>query len=357
MKIAFLINNIDNKGGTERVTTVLANKLASRRNSVSLISIMKGGNPAYKLNELINLYSLHYEGKGRVHSRVGLPILIYKIVKKLKIKVLVCVDVGPYTYLKTIRSILECKVVVWEHFNYYNFHSLRDKRKKECAARYADAFVVLGYNDFISYKQHVKKIKKLTYIYNPVTVDVKGKTRLGEKHVISVGRLVKQKGFDILLDVWKKVKMDKYSEEWVLDIYGDGPEREVLESKIRKLCIEDVNLNSYTKNITAKYLSSSIFVLSSRFEGFVLVLLEAQACGLPTISFDIKEGPREIITDGVNGFLVPPFDVNKMASKILDLMKNEDKLRYFSENSRKDLGKFDLEKIVDKWELLFNEIT
>ncbi|KRN33107.1 epss [Liquorilactobacillus mali] len=254
------------------------------------------------------------------------------------------------------KDIGTCKVIIWEHFNFFNGKTLKEKIKKRYAAGHADATVVLGDKDFDNYKKNLKRIKLLKRIYNPVPLNFNQKSNLKNKRIIAVGRLVDQKGFDILVNVWSIIKKDKISEGWTLDIFGEGPLREKLINQIDELNLSDIKINNFTNEIKKEYLKSSIFVLSSRFEGFVLVLMEAQSAGLPVVSFDIKEGPSEIIVQGENGFLIKPFDKNEMARKILFLMENENKRIQFSNNSDKIIRKFDTKLIINDWEELFEEL-
>jgi glycosyltransferase involved in cell wall biosynthesis len=119
---------------------------------------------------------------------------------------------------------------------------------------------------------------------------------------------------------------------------------------------DSVELTSPKQNITAEYLQASIFVLSSRFEGLPLVLIEAMAMGLPIVSFDCETGPRDIVEDNVTGILVPALDVNQLAIELDNLMADEKKRTLFSQNALKNVKKFDIKKIVDMWESLFHEL-
>ena len=109
-------------------------------------------------------------------------------------------------------------------------------------------------------------------------------------------------------------------------------------------------------DVKKEYLSSSVFVLPSRFEGFGLVIIESMACGVPVVAFDCENGPRSIITDGENGFLVPPFNISLFAEKILLLMKNQELRCRMGENAQKTASQYEMDKIGIQWELLFDEL-
>ena len=111
-----------------------------------------------------------------------------------------------------------------------------------------------------------------------------------------------------------------------------------------------------SKDVKKEYLRSSIFVLPSRFEGFGLVLIEAMACGVPAVSFDCENGPRSIITDGVDGFLISPFDVEAFAEKVILLMKDENLRREMGENARRSAAKYDIDIVGQQCKQLFDEL-
>uniref|UniRef100_UPI0022EC8B5A glycosyltransferase n=1 Tax=Pseudomonas sp. VB3 TaxID=2994641 RepID=UPI0022EC8B5A len=158
-------------------------------------------------------------------------------------------------------------------------------------------------------------------IYNPLTVEVSKFSRREGKKFIAVGRLELQKGFDILVRSFRLV-LNQFPDA-LLEIYGDGTQRRALSALISELALEgSVTLKGATKNISDAYASSDFFVLSSRFEGFGLVIVEAQAHGLPVVAFDCPRGPAEIINDRVNGLLVENGSVTDLAMKMIELIES-----------------------------------
>ena len=132
-------------------------------------------------------------------------------------------------------------------------------------------------------------------------------------------------------------------------IYGEGKDKEKLKSLIEKYGLMNVKLMPYATRLDEEMDKASVYALSSIYEGFGLVLIEAQAKGLPCISFNCKHGPSEIITDGVNGFLVEPGDLNGFADKLLKLITDYELRKTFSDNAQKDLYRFDVDYVVDQW--------
>ena len=303
--IAFLIMDFSNGGGTERVTSVIANNLKRKDYEISVISCRNGERSKFFLEKSIKLFSLHGEKKeNKLLRKINTYGRLRKIVINEKVDIIIAVDVALYLYLLPLQIQHLCKCIAWEHFNYYIANNYTIKLARKLAAKYADAVVVLGKNDLNNYTNHIKNIKNIKYIYNPIAVNIDPSANMESKNIIAVGRLAKQKGFDLLIKSWSELEKD--FPDWNLNIFGEGVLRETLEKQIQLYNLSQIHLRGYSKNIDLELLNSSIFVLSSRYEGFVLVLMEAQAKGLPCVAFNCKEGPAEIIDDGVNGFLVEP---------------------------------------------------
>ena len=169
--------------------------------------------------------------------------------------------------------------------------------------RQADVVVSLTKGDAYQWR----KARRVEVIPNFTMMPVAEDDMPREKRVIAVGRLEWQKGFDRLIDLWAVV--GKHYPDWRLDIFGSGTLQNALQQQIMSLGLENqVSINSFTEHIREEYLRSSLFVLTSRFEGFSLVLLEAAQSGLPSVAFDCPFGPSDLIEDGQTGFLVPDGD-------------------------------------------------
>ncbi len=200
------------------------------------------------------------------------------------------------------------------------------------------------------------ELLNVALIPDPLPFKVKNVSMLNTKRVISIGRYAYEKGNDLLLRVWAKVQ-DR-CHDWVLDIYGVGdqtPYRHLFQT----LGIDDRRCHMYDSltDVQNAYLNSSIFVLPSRFEGFSLVIIEAMACGVPVVSFDCENGPRNIITDGQNGFLVPPFDIDVYVERLLMLMQHEDLRQNMGIRARQTSYQYQIEDIALRWKALFDEVV
>lgn len=174
--------------------------------------------------------------------------------------------------------------------------------------------------------------------------------------ILCVGRLTKQKGYDYLIQAWARIS-NKYP-TWSIDIFGHGELEATLNQMITEYKLSNsVRINKPTDNIYNEYENSSIFILSSRFEGFGLVLIEAMSCGVPCISFDCPHGPSDIITHGEDGFLVPLGDIEKMAESIEWMIThNEERLR-MSGNARQKARQYTSEAIMPQWVELFEKVA
>ena len=350
-RVGFLIMDIGNGGGTERVTTLLANKLALEDYQVSIISCREGKRSHFFLEDMVSLCSLEGEKISNGLKRKILCInKLKKIIREQKIQTMIAVDVALYAYLWPLQMQNLCRCIAWEHFNYYISVNTMAKLGRTLAAKFANHIVVLGQNDLKNYQEHYKTIKNISCIYNPISIQAKEKADLNQKTIVSAGRFEYQKGFDLLIQIWEKV--EKKNQDWVLKIYGDGSLKNELEKMIVEKNLHNIYLCGYADNIEKVYSEASVFALSSRYEGFGLVLLEAQATGLPCISFNCKEGPREIIKNGVNGFLIEEGNLDAYAEGLLKLMEDIELRKKFAEEAGNDLKKYEIDDIIKSWRVI-----
>jgi glycosyltransferase involved in cell wall biosynthesis len=359
-KICFLIANIDGFGGTERVTSVIANGLVKRGYLIDIISCKDRENRKYILDNEINvIYLKENKCQNSMIRKLKTLMDIQKTILNREYNIIVAVDMYLYLYLYPYVKKNNCKYIAWEHFNYYINEIKGERFARKLAVKSADKVVVLGKNDMKNYSEHFPKATNITYIYNPVSFVVSSHNNLKKKHeVIAVGRLEKQKGFDRLIESWAKVESTLTEEsDWHLNIYGEGTQRKKLEGMIASKNLHRVNLKGFCNDIEEKMSTASIFTLSSRYEGFVLVLIEALANGMACVSYDCKEGPAELIIDDFNGFLVQNGNIDCFSDRLIRLI-NDDTLRnQFSKNSNVNLDRFEINTVLDRWEELFKELS
>lgn len=175
------------------------------------------------------------------------------------------------------------------------------------------------------------------------------------KRVVAVARYSHEKGIDLLLQAWALV--EKRTEDWRLDVYGDG-DRISYERQAQALGLDKsrYQLHERTNDVEKVYTESSLFVLSSRFEGFGMVIVEAMACGLPIVAFDCPWGPRSIISDGKDGLLVENGNVQEMADALVRLMADDLLRHLMGEAGMKNVQRFSIEKIAERWKVLFESL-
>ena len=215
--------------------------------------------------------------------------------------------------------------------------------------RLSDRIVLLSekYKDEITYFTGRRDFSKFIAIPNPITIESPSIIKKNNnKIILHVGRLNKTKRQDLLLDIWKLVE-DKRP-QWCLKILGDGNMRSKLVRKVKTLQLKHVEFCGY-HSPEPYYNEASIFCLTSAFEGFVLVLVEAMAYGCVPMAFNSFETASDIIDDGVNGLLIPPFNIKEYAEKLIEMIDDEEKRSQMAKKAVEKSKNFDLDKIADKW--------
>ena len=223
-------------------------------------------------------------------------------------------------------------------------------RQLEQKIKKLDRFVVLTHEDATYWKE----LTNLMVISNPITIHNSEHTNGSQKRTIAVGRYTYQKGYDMLIKAWLEV-YQKHP-DWQLDIYGGG-DKEKYQALVNELGLQHViNCNGPITNIVEKYQNSSIFVLSSRFEGLPLVLMEAMSVGLPPVAFACPCGPKDIITNGDNGMLCENGNIQELASKICQLIEDEHLRKNMGNQAAISIQRYTLDNIMSQWDQLFKEI-
>ena len=351
-KIAFVCGNISKRAGIERAVINLANILVhySEITIVSASSTHSNVAP-YNLDQRVNIIHGNIATPQSLFGVIAYSFKIIHLLKRITQQEKIDILVGTMCYINvSILFVPRASRFAWEHFT-ATFIRPVTRILRSIFYRFADAVVCLTKADAKHYKMN-----NVHVIPNCNSLEIgKDDYNRSSKTIVALGRLSSEKGFDMLLQT--AVSIRAKHPDWHIDIYGDGRERENLQTQILQLEIDDfVTIYEPVSDVKEILKSSSIYVMTSHYEGLAMVLLEAQCCGLPLVSFDCPNGPGEIISDGVNGYLVPPGDVEMLADKINYLIENPEKRVEMSVNSRKNAENYTPEKIAQKWIDLFESL-
>lgn len=373
MKILYQIHSTYNPGGMERV---LLNKVRYFVEEmcweVTVVTTDQHGRPSfYPFPSAVRMIDLgiNYSddnGKpffkklaGYFRRRQEHKKLLKALLEEERPDVMDCFYPGECSFVPSLkdgsRKVMELhQSKLFHHqYNRSGLMGLADKvraRMDERLVRKFDRFVVLTHED----KEMWGEMPGIRVIPNAANFIAEKYSDCTAKRVIAVGRLDYQKSFDRLIQVWEKVHQQM--PDWRLDIFGQGEWKDMLQRMIDERGLNDVaRLNAPTKNIGKEYSESSMLVMSSHYEGFPMVMIEAMACGLPAVCFDFKCGPRDIIVEGENGLIVPDGDIEGLADAMVRLMKDDDLRTKMGESAKKVVETYSEEKVMSKWLQLYEE--
>lgn len=362
MKLLYVVPKINNAGGVARVFSLKLNYLIENFGyEVHVLTQNNGNFPLfYSFHDKIIFHDMILEGSV-FNFFSSFRKSLKTNIKNINPDVIIVSDNGlkaytvPFILSNQIPIVFEChgSKFVEENFSKENYVS---QIKRYLKYTFKD-FSSNKFSKFIALsKESLKEwnVKNGLIIPNPSWIQSEKVSDLKSKKVIVVARNSYEKGLDRLLVIWKKVIV-KHS-DWTLEIYGESVID--LYSVIRNLGIENnVYLNRPVKNIAEKYLSSSICVMTSRSEGFPMVFLEAMASGLPCVAYDCPSGPRAIIEQGKNGFLIEDGNVNSFVEKLEQLIEDENLRIQMGENSKAVAKKYNMETIMQQWKSLFESLV
>lgn len=357
MKITLISSSL-NVGGAERVMSIIANYWAARNWQVTILTFDDGSTPPfYDLDKRIehrplgiNIYrGLSFFALSRNLQQIGK--LKKAIVASRPQVVVSCVNII------NIMTLLACwrlnvPTIVCEHV-YPAFSGLGKfaAQLQKWTYRRADLITVQTHSALSFFP--LERGYQTAVIPNPVALPeseaIESQIYTDDRHVIAIGKLTPQKGFDLLIQAFAQICNEH--PEWTLTIFGDGDMRGELEDLCSRLRLDErVFLPGVVTNIDAQLRKADIFALSSRFEGFPVTLCEAMACEVPVIAADCLSGPREIIHNGIDGLLVVPDNVDALAVGLDILMSDPVKRQYFSHHAPKVLDRFGVEPVMAIWD-------
>ena len=371
MKVLYVFRSLAHWGGIERVLVEKMNLLVNMYDyEVFMLTTDQGRHSVpYNLEDGVNLWDLdirfhqqyQYFGLKRVMMKMRLKRLfrqrLDQSLKRIQPDVIVCTTANYVDLDVLIRVKGEIPLVIESHSIYQQ--TIGHKGLKGRFADYmyhrslkrAQVIVALTEGDAIEWHRHYLHVRVIPDI---VHLNDGGISTLNNKRVIFVGRFDYQKCPMELLKIWQLV-YPKFP-DWHLDIYGEGEQRQELETVARNLNM-NIHIHQPTDRILDCFRESSVLASTSLYEPFGLVIPEAMSCGIPVVAFDCPYGPSEIITDGTDGFLIDCYDVELFADKLCLLIENETLRRQMGLDAIQSAQRFKKGKIMPQWKNLFESFV
>lgn len=374
MKILYAVEAVNLSGGYDRVIIEKANYLAEHGLDVIItVASHALAEPCYEISEKVRLIDFGIDFHQQYGHHLFYRAFIYFVMMRRyrrALKELLFFE-RPDIVITTlgreidfITKIHDGSVKIGESHiakNYVrNLHLMEQngfvhqmiarywRWKMDKLVKQLDALVLLTQHDADSWNG----LTKTVVIPNSLPFFPEKPSTCNQKQVIFVGRLNEQKGLEYLIETWERVHQKH--KDWILQIYGDGEQRDLLLHLIREAKLEDaVVVNHSTRQIMDKYLESSIFLLTSRFEGFGMVLIEAMACGVPVVSFDCPWGPADIIKNGEDGFLVEYLNTTEAAEKVVQLIESPELRMKMGIRARENVQRYSRNTVMKQWIELF----
>ena len=358
-KICFFSGDITRSGGTERVAVQIANALwEDNAYDICFVSLTEQERePFYPLHPDINRYRLGEKWRNPGPGYIPLIGKLRKFLKEKQIDIIIDIDIVLDVLSIPAARRMKTKVVSWEHFTAdFEMSVLYRKMILKYSVKRSDYMVVLTDGDLGEYQNRLGRKNAIRRIYNPVAFRLKKETESEKKkYILTVGRLVPEKGMEYI----KKVSLEilKRYPEWQWLILGEGTERKNLEQFIIENHLQGrLVLKGNVENVDEYLQQASILVITSKYEGLGLSMLEARAMKVPCVSFDVKMGPRELIRHEIDGYLVPPFDCDDMISKIEILIHHPEIRVQFAENAFLGMDEFTSDKITKQWKEILESL-
>ena len=378
MVILYCTNSLWTNGGIERVSIAKANALAALDGYEVVFAVADNRYPPIiPLDNRVRIVDLGLTYHTADNKRRYLPYImalfkenrlharrLKKCISEIGPDVIISTDGFGKYFIPFLQSSPD-QVLIREYHMWSKFHLLEPKNLFERMLGWfgsvMDVFLIRKYDKYVLLTNEDKALNwknhsKVIVIPNPYVYTVSSVSSLDNKTVSAIGRLCRQKNFGLLIDSWSFV--NRLHPDWKLNIWGDGPDRDMLQDRIHSLGLEDVVLLKGTdSNIPLRLASSSMCAMSSLYEGVPLVIIEAMSCGLPVVSTTFHGGPKDIICDGSNGFLVPQNDPKALAEHICTLIEDADLRKRMGEKALDTSRQFQMDTIIKKWTDLFDELT
>jgi len=335
------------QGGAERVMSELANAWSSQLHEVHLVLLAKSEN-FYAINNNVIIHNLGFSHSGLFNKIINELKVFYKLRKIFKQQQpdFVLSFMIKYNILTIITaSYLNIKVIVSDRANPKTQQPFLISFLRKATYKFADGIIAQTSLAKIILQKETGN-KNIRVIPNPIKDILIHENIKKEKIILNIGRLIEEKGQKYLLDAFSKIK----NTDWKVVILGDGPLLHTLKHQIKVLGLKDkVLMPGAVNEVDAWLARASVFAFPSISEGFPNALVEAMAAGLPCVSFDCDAGPRDIIIDGKNGYLVSVGEVDMLSSRLENLVNNQELRDQFSSEAANIVNILGLEKIADDY--------
>ena len=377
LKLVYVTPAIYSAGGVERVVTLKASYFAEQYgyDVTIIVTEGKGRSSFFPLSDRVHVvnFELGFEELWNVGFCKKTYLYIKKIHRYKRLLKEELLRIRPDITISTLRREINflndiadgSKKIGELHVNRANYRNFKTEESNFLKTLFAklwsnnlvghlkklDKLVVLTEEDRLAWSE----LNNICVIPDPLAITPKRVSPLTEKRVLTVARYSHEKGIDLLLQAWTEV--EKQCVDWRLDVFGNG-DTSFFESLVDQLGIDRsrCHLNGRTDDVEKEYYNSSLFVLSSRFEGFGMVIVEAMACGLPVISFDCPCGPKAIITNGKDGLLVDNGNVTALAQGIITLITDVSRRNSLAESASNTAQRYKISRIASEWKLLFESM-
>lgn len=349
MTIVYVIEKMSGVGGMERIFADKINWLCKQRGiELTLLLVWKDAQPIeYPIDKRVNIVKLDVP---YVKGGLSYPLALYRYNK----------------FIKTTRP--DITVLCWvmgAFLGAYGHHVGKAIYESHLAATmmkhrwlidkmqsHVDAVVTLTTQDAVNFN----KAPMVQVIPSFTLLDPSLSPSYESRHCVALGRFVYQKDYPRMIAIWKKVT--ESHPDWILDIYGDGEERPFIERCIKEAHLDDkVVLHGNTQDVAEAYTSGSIYLMTSRMEGFPLVLIEAMTCGLPIVAFNCPYGPQDVIQHEKTGYLIPYHHDEAYIEALSGLMDDVNMRMKMGDAAKAAVSQYSSEAIMQRWLTLFQELT
>lgn len=367
MKLTFLVADLHLWAGGERVAVLMANHYVAKDIEVTLLSVgQQGRDFRFEIDSRVKVEYLNVRlgSRCKLFKKIESVFAIMRYFRERLDRpnninttevnnktVLLCIGHYPSILATFLPRYKQLRTVGCMHTPYNYIRNIW-KFLRWLLYKRLDLLVSLTQHDVAKLTKFNPKVK---VIANPLTFYPEQTAKLDAELILAVGRLEHAKGYDMMMEVFQT--FCKKNSNWKLKILGEGFLKLDIENLAKQKGISDrVTIASATDQMINEYLAASIFLMTSRLEGLPMVLLEAQACGLPIVAFDCETGPTEIIHQGEDGYLVPLYNYNEMSNRLLELAADFDQRKKFGFQARVNVTRFLPENIFPQWDELFKEL-